>query len=178
MGNMILRRRNPILCSLIAAGALFAGGAQAKANGPNPGDTVPALKTVSLKPAKVGGKWRIAWDVRLGTVRGILILKQRASQVSGTFEENGKTHSLAGSIQGHSITFQVPFTGTYPFTIEFNGTIDRGKMSGTSASVGGGPVYLGHGGEVDEPQRPWLAIKGLKHQLVSPNKPPKEDDDD
>jgi hypothetical protein len=30
------------------------------------------LPSAKVKPAKVSGKWRIAWDVRLGTVRGIL----------------------------------------------------------------------------------------------------------
>lgn len=154
----------PILVSLVAAVGLFVGSAQADNS--------------AVKNAKVGGKWRIAWDVRLGTVRGILTLKQKGSQVTGTFEADGKTNSLSGSVQGEAITFVVPFTGPYPFTIEFKGTVDRDKMTGTSASADGGPVFLGHAGEVDEPQRPWTATKGLKRQNDSPNKPPKEDDDD
>jgi hypothetical protein len=166
----------PIFSLLVAAVTCLAAGVQAGPSDPSSGDR-PALNTATLKTAKVGGKWRIAWDVRLGTVRGILDLKQHADQVTGTFEEYGKSYSLTGSLQGQAICFDVPFTGPVPYTIEFKGTIERGKMSGTSGLKGGGHVFLGHAGEVDEPQRPWTATKGLKRQNDSPNKPPKEDDD-
>ena len=49
--------------------------------------------------AKVAGKWRIAWDVRLGTVRGILVLKQKADNLTGTFLEYGKSYPLSGSVR-------------------------------------------------------------------------------
>ena len=110
-----------------------------------------------LKTAKVGGKWQIAWDVRLGTVLGIMDLKQKGNQVTGTFFEEitGQTYSVSGSLQGKDITFDVPFPeGSRPYTIEFKGTVDRDKMTGTSAMKGPGQVFLGHAGEVDEPQRP------------------------
>ena len=135
-----------------------------------------------LRNAKVAGKWRIAWDVRLGTVRGVMALKQKGVQVTGTFFEeiNRQTYSISGNLQGNDITLDVHFPGgERPYTIEFKGAVEHdNKMTGTSAMKGPGQVFLGHAGEVDEPQRPWLAIKGLKHQLISPNKPPKEDDDD
>lgn len=134
-----------------------------------------------LKPAKIAGKWRFAWDVRLGRVRGVLDLKQKADQVSGTFFEeiNGHTYSLSGSLQGKDIVFDVPFPeGSRPFTIEFTGTVDRDKMTGTSAMKSSGQVFLGHAGEVDEPQRPWTATKGLKRPADLPGRPPVEDDDD
>lgn len=166
---MILRRRfHPILFSLVAASTWFSAAVSA-----NPTD-----RGVVLKPAKVAGKWRIAWDVRLGTVRGILTFKQSATQLTGTFEEYGKTYTLSGSIQGQAITFEVPFTGPKPYTIEFKGTIDGGNMKGTSALKGGGHGFLGHAGEVDEPQRPWNATRGLKHPNDRPGKPPDDDDDD
>ena len=72
----------PILSSLLAFATLYTAGAQA-----SPGDQPATLKTVTLNPVKVGGKWRIAWDVRSGTVRRILVLTRHA----GTFEEYGKT---------------------------------------------------------------------------------------
>jgi hypothetical protein len=166
---MILRRSlQPILCSLIAASSWFAGGARA-----NRIDRGPAIKT-----AKVGGKWRIAWDVRLGTVRGILVLKQSAAEVTGTFLEYGKTYPLTGTVQGRAFDFEVPFGGPRPYTIEFTGTLDNGKMTGTSQLRGGGHGFLGHAGEVDEPQRPWTATRGLKHPSERPGKPPDDDDDD
>ncbi|MGA7947845.1 MAG: hypothetical protein WBP65_16570 [Candidatus Sulfotelmatobacter sp.] len=165
------RWSKPILSLLFAFATLSAGGAQA-----SPSDEPPTLKNVKLKTVKVGGKWRIAWDVRLGTVRGILVLKQQADQVTGTFEEYGKTYPLTGSLQGQAITFDVPFTGQVPYTIEFKGTVERTKMTGTSELKGGGHGFLGHAGEVDEPQRPWTATKGLKRPNDAPGKPPDDDD--
>jgi hypothetical protein len=136
------------------------------------------LPSAKVKPAKVSGKWRIAWDVRLGTVRGILDLKQSATRVTGTFEEYGQTYSLSGTIAGKAISFDIPFTGPRPYTIEFKGTVERDKMTGTSALKGEGRAFLGHAGEVDEPQRPWSATKGLKHPNNTPDKRPDDDDDD
>ena len=164
----------PILALLVAATTWFAGSAQA-----SPSDQPPAPKTVKLKIPKVGGKWRIAWDVRMGTIRGVLSLKQHADQVTGTFFENlnGQTYTLSGSLQGKNITFDIPFPSSKPYTIEFKGTVDGEKMTGTSASKGGGTVYLGHGGEIVDPQHSWIAIKGLKHQIDIAGKPPKDDDD-
>jgi hypothetical protein len=165
-----------ISISILALTSLLARGAKAGTT-----DRGVALSTTKLKPAKVSGKWRLAWDVRLGTVRGVLDLKQKADQVSGTFFEeiNGHTYSLSGSVQGKDITFDIPFPeGPLPYTIEFKGTVDPDKMTGTSAMKGVGQVFLGHAGEVDEPQRPWTATKGLKHPNNSPNKRPDDDDDD
>lgn len=171
-----------ILSSLLAFAALFAAGGQASSSDQPPVDQPPAPKTAKLKPVKIAGKWRIAWDVRFGTVRGILDLKQHADQVTGTFEEYGKTYPLTGSLQGQAITFDVPFTGPKPYTIEFKGAVDRKKkMTGTSGLQGGGHVFLGHANEIQEPERPWTATKGLKNGTITgtglPGKPPKDDDD-
>jgi hypothetical protein len=74
----------------------------------------------------------------------------------GTFKEYGKAYSLSGSIQGHSITFTIPFPGPRPYIIEFAGTIDLDgdKIRGTSG----------------------LADEGLKRQNNSPDKLPDDDD--
>ena len=142
----------------------------------------PSPKTVGIKPAKIAGKWRMAWDVRLGTARGVLDFKQKGNQVTGTFFEEliDQTYSLSGSLQGEDITFDIDFPGgTHPHVIEFKGTVNRKKkmMTGTSALKGGGKVFLGHANEIVEPERPWLATKGMK-PLNHTGKPPEDDDDD
>jgi hypothetical protein len=157
-----------ILLSLIAVAAGFVGSAQA--NPPNPR---PAVKT-----AKVQGKWRIAWDVRLGTVRGILVLKQNGSTVTGTFQDDRGSYPFSGTVQGQAITFDVSFTGPPPYTIEFKGSVDGEKISDTSGLQNGERGFLGHAGEINEPQRPWTATKGLKKQNNAPGKRPDDDDDD
>jgi len=172
---MIQRRFKPIVFFMVATAACFVGTEQASLSDVGPSDHGLALKT-----AKVGGKWRIAWDVRLGTVQGILSLKQSATKLTGDFQQYGHTYPLSGTIQGHAITFVVPFAGPPPYTIEFKGTVDgdNDSISGTSRLADGGQAFLGHAGEVDEPQRPWMAVKGLKRQIKTPGKPPDDDDDD
>ena len=88
------------------------------------------------------------------------------------------SYPLSVSIQGQAITFDVPFGGPVPYAIEFKGTVDGEKMTGTSGLKGGGHVFLGHAGEVDEPDRPWTATKGLKRRNNAPGRPPVDDDDD
>jgi hypothetical protein len=170
---MLWRQRSQkILLLMLVTGLWFAGDVRAGA-----ADSGPTLKAAKLKNAKVGGKWRMAWDVRLGTVRGVLAFKQHADRVEGTFQEYGKTYLLSGTVQGRDITFQIPFPGPAPYTIEFKGSVERDKITGTSALAGGGRGFLGHAGEVEEPQHPWTATKGLKHDNTTPDKPPKDDDD-
>jgi hypothetical protein len=71
--------------------------------------------------------------VRFGTVHGILVLKAPGDRVSGTFQEYGKTYPLSGRLQRQDITFDGPFGGPVPYTIEFKGTVDgKKKMTGTS----------------------------------------------
>jgi hypothetical protein len=60
----------------------------------------------------------------------------------------------------------------------FRGIVDgdRDEISGTSELKGGGG-FLGHAGEVDEPDRPWTATKGLKRPNNKFDKRPDDDDD-
>ena len=173
------RRFRPFFVFVVTAATWFVGSDQAHAGGRSPSGDTAKVKTAPIKPPKMAGKWRISWDVRLGTVRGILDLKQTAHGVSGTFEEYGKSYPVSGTIQGKNITFEIPFDGPRPYTIEFTGTVEGDKIAGTSQLKGGAVGFLGHAGEVDEPQRPWTATRGLTPQNEGPpGRPPTEDDDD
>ena len=102
-----------ILFVSIVAVSVLAGLAQARDN----------ERGRAPRTAKVRGKWRIAWNVRLGTVRGILTFQQSADRVTGTFEEYGQKFPLSGNIRGRAIAFDVPFSGPRPYTIEFQGSV-------------------------------------------------------
>jgi len=110
---------------------------------------------------KIGGAWQISWEVRLGTAHATLQLKQDGSKLSGTFLEMGVSSPLSGNVQSKNITFDVEFAGSRPYTIEFTGTVDGGKISGKSRAKGveGAGAYLGHGGEVVQPDHPWTASR-------------------
>jgi|HubBroStandDraft_6_1064221.scaffolds.fasta_scaffold1262801_2 hypothetical protein len=117
-------------------------------------------------PENVAGTWQISWQVRLGTAHATVQLKQDGSKLSGTFEEMGVSSRLSGSIQGKEISLDVDFPGPRPYTIEFVGTVDGEKISGKSRAknVEGAGAYLGHGGEVVQPDHPWTASRTPERQ--------------
>ena len=117
-------------------------------------------------PENVTGTWQMSWQVRLGTARATVQLKQDGSKLSGTFQEMGVSSRLSGTIQGKNISFDVDFPGPRPYTIEFIGNIDGEKMNGKSRArnVEGAGAYLGHGGEVVLPDHPWTASRPPERQ--------------
>jgi hypothetical protein len=116
------------------------------------------LPATGADTAEVTGTWQVDWVVRLGTVHATLRLKQDGSRITGTWEDR-VSYPVSGSVREKAIVFEVPFSGPRPYTIEFKGTVDGGKMSGTSQLKGGGNGFMGHGGEVMNPDRPWTAIR-------------------
>jgi hypothetical protein len=116
--------------------------------------------------ANVAGTWQISWQVRLGTAHATVELKQDGSKLSGLFEEMGVSSHLSGNIQGKDISFDVAFPGPRPYTIEFMGTVNGEKISGKSRAKGveGAGAYLGHAGEVVQPDHPWTASRSPEHK--------------
>jgi hypothetical protein len=112
-------------------------------------------------PANVAGKWQVSWTGRLGTEKGVLTLKQEGQKVSGTFDDLHGSSPLEGKVDGNKVTYDVQFAGKRPYTIDFTGTVNGDKIDGTSQAknVGGNGAYLGHGGEVVQPERPWSATR-------------------
>jgi hypothetical protein len=127
-------------------------------------------KTLLAHPDDVAGDWQISWEVRLGTDSGTLHLQQDGSKLSGTFEDLHGRSNLSGAVDGTRVTFDVQFSGPHPFTTRFTGTIDVGKIDGTSQAVditGSGGAFLGHAGEVVHPEHPWNA-----RRVAQPPVPP------
>lgn len=118
-----------------------------------------ATKAVEL--ANVTGKWEMSWTGRLGTEKCTLELQQDSTKVKGTFQDLRGDSSLSGTIVGNKLSFEVEFKGPKPFTTRFTGSIDGDKISGTSQAVGvgGSGAYLGHAGEIVQPEHPWTATR-------------------
>ncbi len=124
----------------------------------------------TAKPADVSGKWQVSWQGRLGTEQCTLQLQQDSSnKLSGTVQDQRGSSSLSGMIDGKKISFEVQFQGPRPFTTRFTGTVDSDRIEGTSQAIGVGGVgaYLGHAGEVVQPEHPWTA-KRVANQPVQP----------
>ena len=114
----------------------------------------------AAKPVDVSGKWQVSWQGRLGTEQCTLQLQQDSSnKLQGTLLDQRGPSSLTGTVDGKKISFEVQFQGPRPFTTRFTGTVDADKIEGTSQAigVGGTGAYLGHGGEVAQPEHPWTA---------------------
>jgi len=119
----------------------------------------------AAKPAelvKINGKWQMSWTGRLGTEKCSLDLQQDSAKLKGTFQDQRGSSALTGSVEGNKISFDVDFKGPKPFTTRFTGTVDGDKITGTSQAVGigGSGAYLGHAGEIVQPEHPWSATRG------------------
>lgn len=115
--------------------------------------------STTANPADVSGKWQVSWQGRLGTEQCTLQFEQAGTKLSGTFQDQRGLSPLAGTVDDKQVSFEVQFHGPRPFTTKFKGTLDSGKIEGTSQAigVGGSGAYLGHGGEIVQPEHPWTA---------------------
>jgi len=131
------------------------------------------LTSSAAKPADVSGKWQVSWQGRLGTEQCTLQLQQDGTKLTGTFQDVHGLSPLTGTVEEKRISFDVQFQGPRPFTIQFTGTTDKiadgGKIEGTSQAVGvgGAGAYLGHAGEVVQPEHPWTAKRVAEHPVVN-----------
>ena len=115
----------------------------------------------TAQSASVAGTWQISWQARLGTEQATIELVQNGSRLTGTFHDPRHSAPLSGTIEGRNISFDVEFTGGRPYTIGFKGAVDGDKITGTSQAknIGDTKAYLGHGGEIVQPEHPWSAIR-------------------
>jgi hypothetical protein len=116
-----------------------------------------ASGSAAAKPMDVAGKWQVAWQGRLGTEPCTIQLQQDSNKLKGTLQDQRGLSPLSGTVDGKKVTFDVQFGGPRPFTVRFSGNADADRIEGTSQAVGGGGAYLGHGGEVVQPEHPWTA---------------------
>jgi hypothetical protein len=125
------------------------------------------------KPQDVSGAWQVSWQGRLGTEQGTLQLQQDGKKITGTFQDVHGVSSLSGTIEGKQISYEVQFQGARPFTTRFTGTLDKtgedAKIVGTSQAIGVGATgaYMGHAGEVVQPEHPWSAKRAPSQPVPS-----------
>jgi hypothetical protein len=136
----------------------------------------------AAKPVDVSGRWQVAWRGRLGTEQCTLQLQQDSSnKLKGTLQDLHGTSPLSGTIDGKKVVFEVTIQGPHPFTTRFTGTADADKIEGTSQAVGvgGAGAFLGHGGEIVQPEHPWTAKRAADQPVqaaepgTNPNPPAK-----
>lgn len=146
----------------IASLAVLAATAQAQAvpTRQDPVKDAPKDTTSHLTSVNVAGNWQVSWTVRLGTEPCVLHLEQDGAKLTGTFKDLHGISPLTGNIDQKQLSFDVRFGGKRPFTTRFTGTANGDKMEGKSEAVNvsdGGGAFLGHGGEILQPDHPWTA---------------------
>ena len=110
----------------LAALALLGLGGALAGLGETPGLPAPA-EARTARPEQIGGTWVATWQNSRGAPRkGLIVVRQRGSQLSATIERDG-TVTATGSIAGAAFTLRGTRMGL-PFTI--TGRVQGKKMSG------------------------------------------------
>lgn len=131
---------------------------------------IGSLLGAESHPANVRGKWQASWTGRLGSEPVMLVLKQQGSKLTGKVLRGSVATPLSGTIDGNDISMLVKFAGPKPYTILFKGSVEGDSIKGTSQAqnVGSSGAYMGHGGEIVQPDRPWTATRmDAKQQQVA-----------
>ncbi|MGA2388545.1 MAG: hypothetical protein ABSF97_06270 [Candidatus Sulfotelmatobacter sp.] len=127
-----------------------------------------SASSTALQTPDVSGKWQVAWQGRLGTEECAIDLHRKSSnKLEGHLQDQRGVSPLSGTIEGKKITFDVQFGGPRPFTTRFTGTVDGDSIEGTSQAINvqGGGAYLGHGGEIVQPEHPWTAKRATSQPV-------------
>jgi hypothetical protein len=87
------------------------------------------------------GTWNVVMNTPIGERKAALTLKG-AGALSGTLAAEGNTTQIFdGNETGNAVSFKAAIKNPMPLTLEFSGTIDGGKISGTvsAGAIGSWP---------------------------------------
>src|SRR3954470_19563903 len=80
----------------------------------------------------VDGKWEITINSPMGAQKAALDLKNDDGTLNGSQTAQGQTQALAnGKAEGDSLSWSANITSPMPMTLEFTGTVDGDKISGS-----------------------------------------------
>jgi len=121
-------------------------------------------KSAQVDPSDVSGSWQVSWQGRLGTEQAVLRIYIHDDQLTGTLQSIHGISSVSGKLERERVILDVHFESSRPYTIRFSGTVKGGKIEGTSQAVGmpGSSAYMGHGGEIVQPEHPWSAKRAAE----------------
>ena len=80
----------------------------------------------------VDGKWEITINSPMGAQKAALDLKNDGGALSGSQTAQGQTQPLAnGKADGDTLSWSANITSPMPMTLDFTGTVDGDKISGS-----------------------------------------------
>jgi hypothetical protein len=86
------------------------------------------------------GTWKLVMKTPIGERKSTLALKSAGDALSGkmTNEEGQSTDIFDGKASGNSVSFKASIKSPMPLTLEFSGSVDGDKISGTVSASGAG----------------------------------------
>lgn len=87
------------------------------------------------------GTWKLVMQTPIGERKSTLTLQEAGGALIGKLAaEDGSVDIYEGKLAGNNASWKVNIKNPMPLTLEFNGTVDGDKISGTvSAAVGSWP---------------------------------------
>lgn len=80
----------------------------------------------------VDGKWEITINSPMGAQKATLDLKAEGATLSGSQTAMQGTQPVTnGKIDGNKVTWSASITSPMPMTLEFSGTLEGDKLSGS-----------------------------------------------
>jgi hypothetical protein len=86
------------------------------------------------------GTWKVVMKTPIGERKSTLSLATAGASLSGkmTNEEGASTDIFDGKVSGSGVSFKVAIKNPMPLTLEFSGSVDGDKISGTVNASGVG----------------------------------------
>ena len=80
----------------------------------------------------IDGKWEITINSPMGAQKAQLDIKSDGANLTGTQTAQGNSQPVAnGKVDGTKLTWSANLTSPMPMTLEFTGTVDGDKLSGS-----------------------------------------------
>jgi hypothetical protein len=80
----------------------------------------------------VDGKWEIVINSPLGAQKAVLDMATNGNSLTGTqTAQQGSGPLENGKVDGNSLTWSAKITNPMPLTLDFTGTVDGDKLSGS-----------------------------------------------
>ena len=80
----------------------------------------------------IDGKWEITINSPMGAQKAQLDVKEEGGALTGTQTAQGNTQALAnGKVDGDALSWSANITNPMPMTLDFTGTVDGDKISGS-----------------------------------------------
>jgi hypothetical protein len=100
-----------------------------------PSTEIPALASAQEmtrstgETANIAGKWQVSWQGKKKSREATMEIQQEDSKLSGSFEAQGGSKPLNGTLQGNRVSRNV---GGEKRAINLTGMVEGDKMSGTT----------------------------------------------